>query len=130
MSDVGPLPDWVAEGIRTARVDEQLTVEGTGRVLDVYPEYFRMSVRMDEAVADGTRTVTMEMPPDMDAASVRNGTAYCLVFEQSRVMLGREVAEFLRTEGLDIKSVYRFRLRGIRPVQVGTAAGLRRQSGA
>ena len=130
MSDVGPLPDWVADGIRTARVDEQSTVEGTGRVLGVYPEHFRMSVRMDEAVADGTRTVTMEMPSDMDAASVRNGTAYCLVFDQSRVMLGREVAEFLRAEGLDIRSVYRFRLREIRPVQVGTAASLRRPSGA
>ena len=130
MSDVGPFPDWVADGIRTARVDEQLTVEGTGRVLDVYPEYSRVSVRMDEAVADGSHTVTMEMPSCMDAASVRNGTAYCLVFDQSRVILGREVAEFLRTEGLDIRSVYRFRLREIRPVQVGAAAGLRRPSGA
>ena len=130
MSDVGPLPDWVADGIRTARMDEQSTMEGTGRVLDVYPEYFRMSVCMDEAVANGTRTVAMEMPPEMDAASVRKGMAYSMVFDQSRVMLGREVAEFLRTEGVEIKSVYRFRLRGIRPVQVGAAAGLRRPSGA
>ena len=130
MSDAGPLPDWVADGIRTARVDEQSTVEGIGRVLDVYLEYSRVSIRMDEAVADGSHTVTMEMPPGMDAASIRNGTAYCLVFDQSRVMLGREVAEFLRTEGLDIRSVYRFRLREIRPVQVGAAAGLRRPFGA
>lgn len=109
MSD--ELPDWVVNEIQNVKFKSSKARDGTGYILETYPEHGKADIQLHEPVEDGRHIITMDMPDTIKMDDLERGTLYQFAYKQHKAPLSKKAVKYLQTEsGIDMKAIYRFEL--------------------
>ncbi len=112
------IPQWVIDGIRSAKFGKPRPWKGTGHILEVYDPDDRIDVQLNKPVEDGRHIVTVDLSGCIKDSALEKGAVYELAPDCFRAPLEKKVAEFLQKEkGMDMDAVSKFELRGLVPIK-------------
>ena len=105
------IPKWAQDEIKNAKFEKPASLTRTGYILEIYDKDMKIDAQLYEAVEDGRRIVTLDLPKKTKAGDLTKGVVYEFTFNSSKAPLSKKLVEFLRNEmEIDMGAIYQFEL--------------------
>jgi hypothetical protein len=79
----------------------------------------KLDAQLYEAVEDGRRIVTLDMPKKIKPSDLMKGTVYEFTFNSSKAPLSKKLVEFLKKEmEIEMDAIYQFELTNLELMDV------------
>jgi hypothetical protein len=113
------IPKWAQDEIKNAKFDKPESITRTGYILEIYDKDKKIDVQLYEAVEDGRRIVTMDLPKKSKPSDLMKGVVYEFTFNSSKASLSEKLVEFLKKEmEIEMSSIYQFELTNLELMDV------------
>jgi len=115
------IPKWAQDEIKNAKFDKPESITRTGYILEIYDKDKKIDAQLYEAVEDGRRIVTMDLPKKTKPSDLMKGVVYEFTFNSSKASLSEKLVEFLKKEmEIEMNAIYQFELTNLEPMDVGS----------
>jgi len=113
------IPKWAQDEIKNAKFGKPESITRTGYILEIYDKDKKIDTQLYEAVEDGRRIVTMDLPKKIKPSELMKGVVYEFTFNSSRASLSDKLIEFLRKEmEIEMNAIYQFELTNLELMDV------------
>ena len=113
------IPKWAQDEIKNAKFGKPESITRTGYILEIYDKDKKIDAQLYEAVEDGRRIVTMDLPKKTKPSDLMKGVVYEFTFNSSRASLSDKLIEFLRKEmEIEMNAIYQFELTNLELMDV------------
>jgi len=113
------IPKWAQDEIKNAKFGKPESITRTGYILEIYDKDKKIDTQLYEAVEDGRRIVTMDLPKKIKPSELMKGVVYEFTFNSSRSSLSDKLIEFLRKEmEIEMNAIYQFELTNLELMDV------------
>jgi len=113
------IPKWAQDEIKNAKFGKPESLTRTGYILEIYDKDKKIDAQLYEAIEDGRRIVTMDLPKKTKPSDLMKGVVYEFTFNSTKAPLSDKVAEFLRKEmEIDMNAIYQFELTNLELMDV------------
>ncbi len=115
------MPEWVLDGIQSAKFGKASIVKRTGYILEIYEGDKKMDVQVYDAVEDGRHIVTLDIPDSINMNDLERGVIYEFNFNSFKAPLDKKIVDFLKNEKeIDMDAIYQFELKGLEMIDDGS----------
>jgi len=116
------IPDWVSDEIQNAKFEKPEEMKKNGYILEFYDADNKVDVQLYNAIEDGRRIVTMDLPKKIKIDDLVKGEVYEFVFDQHKAPISKKVSEFLDKEKeIEMTAIYQFELKSLELLDVGSS---------
>jgi hypothetical protein len=116
---VKEIPKWVQDEIKNAKFGKPESITRTGYILEIYDKDRKLDTQLYEAVEDGRRIVTMDLPKKTKPSDLMKGVVYEFTFNSAKASLSDKLVEFLKKEmEIDMNAIYQFELTNLELMDV------------
>jgi len=123
------IPKWAQDEIKNAKFDKPESITRTGYILEIYDKDKKIDAQLYEAVEDGRRIVTMDLPKKTKPSDLMKGVVYEFTFNSSKASLSEKLVEFLKKEmEIEMNAIYQFELTNLEPMDVGSDSSVTGES--
>jgi len=113
------IPKWAQDEIKNAKFGKPESITRTGYILEIYDKDKKIDAQLYEAVEDGRRIITLDLPKKTKPSDLMKGVVYEFTFNSSRASLGEKLVEFLKKEmEIDMNAIYQFELTNLELMDV------------
>ena len=113
------IPKWAQDEIKNAKFGKPESITRTGYILEIYDKDNKIDTQLYEAVEDGRRIVTMDLPKKTKPSDLMKGVVYEFTFNSSKATLSDKLVEFLKKEmEIDMNAIYQFELTNLELMDV------------
>jgi hypothetical protein len=113
------IPSWAQDEIKIAKFDKPESITRTGYILEIYDKDRKIDAQLYEAVEDGRRIVTMDLPKKVKAEDLMRGVVYEFTFNSAKAQLSKKLVEFLKKEmEIEMEAIYQFELTNLELMDV------------
>jgi hypothetical protein len=105
------IPKWAQDEIKNVNFGKPESLTRTGYMLETYDKDMKIDAQLYEAVEDGRRIVTIDLPKKIKPADLMKGVFYEFTFNSFKASLTKKLVEFLKKEmEIDMYAIYQFEL--------------------
>lgn len=105
------LPDWVLDDIKNAKFAKPEPITRMGYILEIYESDKKIDAQLYEAVEDGRRIITLDLPKNIKASECQTGIVYEFGINMLKAPLAKKTIEFLKKEKeIEMSAIYQFEL--------------------
>jgi hypothetical protein len=113
------IPKWAQDEIKNAKFGKPESITRTGYILEIYDKDKKIDAQFYEAVEDGRRIVTMDLPKKIKPSDLMKGVVYEFTFNSAKASLSEKLVEFLKKEmEIEMNAIYQFELTNIESMDV------------
>lgn len=113
------IPKWAQDEIKNAKFNKPESVTRTGYILEIYDKDKKIDAQLYEAVEDGRRIVTMDLPKKTKPSDLMKGVVYEFTFNSTKASLSDKLIEFLKKEmEIEMNAIYQFELTNLELMDV------------
>ncbi len=113
------IPKWAQDEIKNAKFEKPESLVRTGYILEVYDKDMKIDAQLYEAIEDGRRIVTLDLPKKTKVGDLLRGVVYEFTFNSSKAPLSKKLVEFLKKEmEIDMNAIYQFELTNLELMDV------------
>jgi hypothetical protein len=115
------IPKWAQDEIKNANFEKPESLTRTGYILEIYDKDMKIDVQLYEAVEDGRRIVTLDLPKKIKPKDLMKGVVYEFIFNSSKATLSKKLVEFLKKEmEIEMDAIYQFELANLELMDVNS----------
>ncbi len=113
------IPKWAQDEIKNAKFNKPESITRTGYILEVYDKDKKVDAQLYEAVEDGRRIVTMDLPKKTKPSDLMKGVVYEFTFNSAKAPLTDKLVDFLKKEmEIEMNAIYQFELTNLELMDV------------
>lgn len=113
------IPKWAQDEIKNAKFGKPESTTRTGYILEIYDKDKKIDAQLYEAVEDGRRIVTMDLPKKTKPSDLMKGVVYEFTFNSTKAPLSGKLIEFLKKEmEIEMNAIYQFELTNLEQMDV------------
>lgn len=117
------IPQWAQDEIKNAKFGKPESLTRTGYILEIYDKDMKLDAQLYEAVEDGRRIVTLDLPKKVKPNDLMKGVVYEFTFDSSKAPLSKKLVEFLKKEmEIEMNAIYQFELTNLELMDVDSDA--------
>jgi len=123
------IPKWAQDEIKNAKFGKPESITRTGYILEIYDKDKKIDAQIYEAIEDGRRIVTMDLPKKTKPSDLMRGVVYEFTFNSTKAPLSDKLVEFLKKEmEIDMNAIYQFELTSLELMDVDSDSSASEES--
>ena len=123
------IPKWAQDEIKNAKFGKPESITRTGYILEIYGNDKKIDAQFYEAVEDGRRIVTIDLPKKTKPSDLMKGVVYEFTFNSAKASLSDKLVEFLKKEmEIEMNAIYQFELTNIESMDVDSDSSVPEES--
>jgi len=117
------IPKWAQNEIKNAKFGKPESLTRSGYILETYDKDLKIDAQLYEAVKDGRRIITIDLPKKIKPVELVKGVVYEFTFNSFKAPLSKKLVEFLKKEmEIDMDAIYQFELTNLELMDVDSDA--------